>query len=85
MEGIISNFRRGRHTQHTDQMIVEIKGMDKKDKRKELVGKKVVWTSPGKKTITGIIKRFHGNKGALRVKFEKGMPGQAIGTKVKIE
>ena len=27
----------------------------------------------------------HGNKGAVRVKFEKGLPGQAISTKVKIE
>ncbi|MBL7147436.1 MAG: 50S ribosomal protein L35ae [Nanoarchaeota archaeon] len=85
MEGVISNFRRGRHTVCTDQMIVVIKDVDKKDKTKDLIGKKVLWTSPGKKIIHGVIKRFHGNKGALRVKFETGMPGQSIGTKVKIE
>jgi len=27
----------------------------------------------------------HGNKGALRVLFERGMPGQAIGTKVELQ
>ena len=27
----------------------------------------------------------HGSKGAVRVKFKIGLPGQAIGTKVKIE
>ena len=85
MEGVISNFRRGRHNVYNDQMIIQIKDVDKKDKTKELIGKSVVWMSPGKKIIKGIIKRFHGNKGALRVKFEKGMPGQSIGTKIKVE
>lgn len=85
MEGVISNFRRGRHTIYSDQMIVEIGNIDKKDNTKNLIGKKVEWVSPGKKVIKGIIKRFHGNKGAVRVKFETGMPGQSLGTKVKIE
>ena len=34
--------------------------------------------------IYGKITRWHGNKGVLRVRFKKGLPGQAIGTKVKI-
>ena len=85
MEGVISNFRMGRHTKYNDQMIIQVDSIDKKDKTKELIGKKVEWVSPGKKVIKGIIKRFHGNKGAVRVKFETGMPGQSLGTKVKIE
>jgi len=85
MEGVISNFRRGRHTVCTDQMIVEVKDINSKDKAKDLIGKKVEWISPGKKVIKGVIKRFHGNRGALRVKFDTGMPGQSLGTKVKIE
>ena len=85
MEGNIVNFRKGRKTQYTNQMIIQIDGINKKDKTDNLIGKKVVWTSPAKKTINGVIKRFHGNKGALRVKFERGMPGQSLGTKVKIE
>ena len=87
MEGIIVNFRRGRHTQYTNQMIVEVKDVDKKEKAQELVGKTVVWTSPAKKDkkeIKGIIKKAHGNKGALRVLFERGMPGQSVTQTVQI-
>lgn len=85
MEGTISSFRRGRHTIHNSQMIVQVEGFDKKEKAAELIGRAVVWASPAKKEIKGKITAAHGNSGAVRVKFEKGMPGQAIGQKVKFE
>ncbi|MCK4589944.1 MAG: 50S ribosomal protein L35ae [Nanoarchaeota archaeon] len=87
MEGRIINFRRGIKTTYERQMIVEVKGIDNKEKASSLVGKKAVWTSPGKgkKQIVGVVSTVHGGKGALRVVFERGMPGQAVGTKVKIE
>ncbi|MBW2978472.1 50S ribosomal protein L35ae [Candidatus Woesearchaeota archaeon] len=84
MEGIIVNFRRGRHTQKDNQMVISVSGYDK-EKAKGLVGKKVVWTSPAGKELKGKISSVHGNKGAVRAIFETGMPGQAIGSKVKIE
>ena len=83
MEGIITNFRGGKHTKYDNQMIVKI--ADSKEKVKELIGKKVVWESPKGKKIVGEIRNFHGNSGCVRVIFEKGMPGQAIGNKVKVE
>lgn len=64
-------------------MVVSPKGVDSKDKAKKLVGKKVTY-STGKKDINGEVTSTHGNKGNVRVKFEMGMPGQAIGGKVKI-
>jgi large subunit ribosomal protein L35Ae len=85
MEGIIVNFRGGLHTQYNDQMIVQAEGVDSKEKATKLVSKAVIWTSPAGKDIKGEIRSAHGNKGCLRVLFEKGMPGQAIGSKVKIE
>ncbi len=85
MEGIIMNFRIGRHTKSNNQMIVKVNDIDSKEKASHLVGKKVIWESPAKKQIIGIVSKAHGNKGVLRVKFEKGMPGQAINTKVVIE
>lgn len=85
MEGTIVNFRGGMHTQYNDYMIVKVEGVDSKDDAKQLVGKKIVWTSPAGKEITGKVGRVHGNKGAVRVKFEKGMPGQSVGQKVNIE
>ena len=85
MEGSIASFRRGKHTVRTNQMIVKVKGIDKKDKAAELVGKIATWTSPGKKEIKGKITAVHGNSGAVRVKFETGMPGQSLAQKIKIE
>ncbi len=83
MEGIIINFRRGKHTVTGDQMIVKVNSVDSSEAASKLIGKKVVYNT-GKKDISGEVKSSHGNKGALRVSFETGMPGQAIGKKVRI-
>ena len=83
MEGTIVNFRRSMHTTSTNQMVIAIDGVDSLDKARELVGKKVAYNT-GKKDIQGEIKSSHGNKGAVRVLFETGMPGQAISKKVKV-
>lgn len=85
MEGIISSFRRNRHSQYDNHMIVEVEGVERKDKAEPLVGKEVVWKSPADNEIKGKVASTHGNKGALRVIFEKGMPGQSLGTKVQIK
>jgi len=85
MEGIIANFRRNRHTQKGNHIIVKVEGVDRKDKAEPLVGKEVVWKSPANKEIKGKVASAHGNKGAVRVIFETGMPGQSVGTKVEIK
>lgn len=84
MKGLIANFRMGRHRQTTNQMIVLVDKVDTKEKAAKLVGKKAVWTSPAKKEIKGEVRSAHGSKGAVRILFEKGMPGQAIGQNVEI-
>jgi len=85
MEGIIVNFRGGRHTHYPNQMIITVPSIENKEKAKSLLNKKVTWTSPAGKKLTGTISAVHGNSGALKAKFEKGLPGQSIGNKVKIE
>ena len=85
MEAQIVNFRRGRHTQRSSQMIIKINDINK-EKAQKFLNKAVTWkSSSGKKEIKGVISALHGNSGALRVRFERGLPGQAIGTKVKVE
>jgi len=84
MEGVIKNFKRGRRTQTTNQMIVYVSEVKKREEASGLVGKTVSWKSPAGKEIKGEVRSAHGNKGALRVLFETGMPGQAIGDKVVI-
>jgi large subunit ribosomal protein L35Ae len=67
-------------------MIVEVSGVDSRAKAHDLIGKSVVWETPSKekKSLKGIVAQEHGTKGALRVRFETGMPGQSLGQKVVI-
>lgn len=83
MEGIVISFRRGKRTYKVRQFIIDA-GIKPKDAQ-SLVGKEVVWKSPQGTIIKGIVKKVHGNKGMLRVLFEKGLPGQAVLSKVEIK
>ena len=83
MKGQILGYRQGRHTQTNNQMIIDFK-LDKKDKAKALVDKKIQWKSPSGKVITGVVASTHGNSGKVRVIFERGLPGQAINTEVEV-
>jgi ribosomal protein L35AE/L33A len=80
----IIQFRRGKRTIHEKHMLIEIEGVDSKEKAQEYVGKHLEWTSPSKKIISGKIVATHGGKGVVRTIFETGLPGQSIGTEVKI-
>ena len=84
MDGLISNFRGGRHTKYDNQMVIIAKGVEDKESAQKVLNKTVTWKTPSGKEIKGKIASTHGNKGALRVIFEKGMPGQSIGKKVTI-
>lgn len=86
MEGVIVNFRRSRNRTSGNQMVVQVPLVTKRADAEKFVGKKVAWKSPGKepKTISGEVRSAHGNSGALRVLFQTGMPGQAVGKKVQI-
>jgi len=84
MQGVIVNYKRGRHTQTSNQFLLEAEGLDSRGKAAHLIGKGVVWKSPGKKEIFGKITDTHGNKGVLRARFSRGLPGTALGTEVEI-
>jgi len=87
MEGRISAFRGTFRRKRGNHMIIHVDGISDKAKAQALVGKTVVWTSPGKakKQLKGKIAAAHGGKGAVRAIFETGMPGQSLGEAVKIE
>ena len=84
MEGVIVNYRTGRHTQYDNQMIIKVASINQREDAAKLVGKKVVFKTETGKEIAGEVRSAHGNSGALRVLFEKGMPGQSKGQKVSI-
>jgi len=85
MNAKIIQFRRGRHNIHERHFLIEIEGLTKKEDAVKFIGKKVVWKSPAGKEIEGKIASSHGNKGVVRAIFEKGLPGQAVTTKVEIK
>ena len=85
MKGKVIQFRRGRHTVHERHFLIEVEGVDTREKAGKLVGKKVEWKSPAGKIIKGKISSAHGNKGVVRAIFEKGLPGQAVTTGVDIK
>lgn len=84
MKAVISSFRRGRHHQYDNHMILVVEGSENRESAEKLVGKKVVFKSI-KAVINGEIVSAHGNKGAVRAIFEKGMPGQSLGKEVEIQ
>ena len=85
LEGVISNYRRGRHTVHPKQCILIFPNIKTRKEANKLIGRIVIWTSPTGKDLRGLITRAHGNSGAVRAHFKKaGVPGQALGTKVRI-
>ena len=84
MKAQVISFRRGRHRIKPRHFILQVSGVESKDKAEELVNKKVTWKSSACKEISGIVMAAHGNKGLVRAVFEKGLPGQAINTEVEV-
>jgi large subunit ribosomal protein L35Ae len=85
VNGKVIQFRRGRHTIHERHFLIEIEGTKSKKDAEKFVGKEVVWKSPAGKIIKGKVSGAHGTKGVIRAIFEKGLPGQAVTTKVEIK
>ena len=83
--GRVIQFRRGVNTIRERHFIIEPEGSKTRKEATELIGKMVEWKSPAGKIIKGKITAAHGNKGLVRVAFERGLPGQALITKVEIK
>ena len=79
--GVVQNYRRGPKSQRNQECL--IKALDVDSNEADLIGWKVGWPQDEPRLFGTILKR-HGKTGALRVKFAKGLPGQALSTTVKI-
>lgn len=80
--GVVVNYKRGRHNIHPHHMLLNF-GLALNE-APQLIGKIVDWVSPAGKILSGKIVALHGKKGVVRAIFEKGLPGEAIGTQVII-
>ena len=84
MKATLLSYRRGRHTQTPNQLLLEIEGCDTKAMASGFVGRRVIWKSPGGKEIYGKITQPHGTNGVLRARFSRGLPGDAMSKNVEI-
>jgi large subunit ribosomal protein L35Ae len=84
MKGRISNYRRGVHTEYTNQYVVVIDGVKDRASANGIMGKRVSFKTETGKEIVGKVSKAHGNNGAVLARFDKGLPGQAVGCEVDI-
>ncbi|MBS7624228.1 50S ribosomal protein L35ae [Candidatus Bathyarchaeota archaeon] len=82
--GIVVNYRLGPREQYPRECILRFPNIKSRSETGQLIGRKVAWTDGKKNTIVGVIVAPHGNKGLVRARFRRGLPGQALGTLVKI-
>ena len=81
--GRIMNYRIGIRTQLSSECLVQFTDIITVAKAGHLIGRKVVWKGEKKKFI-GKVVGFHGKNGSVRVRFKKGIPGQALGAAVEL-
>ncbi|MEM3759654.1 MAG: 50S ribosomal protein L35ae [Candidatus Bathyarchaeia archaeon] len=83
LQGTILNYRVGPKNQKPKECIVQFAHVNSFSEACRLLGRKVTWKN-GKNKFVGKIVALHGKKGLVRVRFRKGLPGQALGTKVEL-
>jgi large subunit ribosomal protein L35Ae len=81
--GTVVNYRIGIRTQMSKWCLIQIMGENTVSKAGQLVGRKMIMKF-GKKSFIGRIVCVHGKKGVVKVKFQKGIPGQALGARVEL-
>ena len=80
----VLNFRQGRHTQTTNQMLLSVKDVSSRESAAALVGKSVVIRTASGKAIRGKVTSPHGNGGILRARFRRGVPASVLGKDAEI-
>jgi ribosomal protein L35AE/L33A len=80
--GVITNYRMGPKSQRNRECLLKVLDI-KLNEASKLIGWRVGWPLDEPR-LFGIISKPHGRTGTLRVNFKTGLPGQALGTKVKI-
>ena len=81
--GRITNYRTGPKSQTSKECLIEFETINSAGLAGKLVGQKVTWKN-GNSSLVGKVRGAHGKNGMVRVRFPHGVPGQAIGTSVKL-
>jgi len=81
--GVIVSYRRGPKTQKPKECLLKFPNVRSPSEASTLIGRKVAWPPKERKCI-GKIVSTHGNKGLVRARFRKGVPGEALGSFVEL-
>ena len=81
LSGTVTAFRQSKFKQDSYQTIVQ---MSRKADAGKVLGARVVWLQKDGVRILGRVVASHGSKGAVRVRWKRGFPPQALGSQVKI-
>ena len=83
LTGLIVSYRTGPKTQRSKECVLKFPNVKSSSEATRLIGRKIAWPV-GERKIRGKIVASHGKKGLVRVRFRKGVPGQALGTRVEL-
>jgi len=81
--GRIVSYRIGIGTQNPKECLIQFAHINSAALADQLINRKVVWKQ-GVSKFKGKIVGSHCKKGVVKVKFQKGVPGQALGTTVEL-
>ncbi|MBS7621578.1 50S ribosomal protein L35ae [Candidatus Bathyarchaeota archaeon] len=84
IKGVIINYKVGPKTQRSRECIIQFAHAKNASEASRLIGRKVAWKTSKNNKIIGKIVALHGKKGFVRVRFRKGLPGQALGAAVEL-
>lgn len=81
--GFVVSYRTGPKTQRSKECVLKFPDIKSSNEAARLIGRKVAWPV-GERKIRGKIVALHGKQGLVRVRFGRGVSGQALGTRVEI-
>ena len=84
LRGVVLGYRRGSNTQYTGEMLLRVDGITSRGEASRLIGRRVIYVDAKGNTYRGKIIGVHGNRGTLRAVFKPNLPGQSIGSVVRI-
>jgi len=81
--GFVVSYRTGPKAQRSKECVLKFLNVKSSSEVARLIGRKVAWPV-GQRNIVGKIVALHGKWGCARVRFRRGVSGQALGTLVEI-